>query len=194
MDWPSLASDRELRCARHPSTPTYLRCSNCGTPICPRCQVITPVGSKCPDCARVRLNRAHQFGVLDALVGTAISVVGGVVLGLLASVLAVFLPLLHTLLDIFLPLLVGLAIAQSIRWVIPRKRSVILALLLAVGVVVAWVSYSLGDFAVRDPLALLEPGLLPMLTRNLGIDLVLNPVMVIFVGLGIWIAVQRLDR
>lgn len=38
-------------CARH-GTETRLRCSQCETPICPRCSVATPVGQKCPDCAK----------------------------------------------------------------------------------------------------------------------------------------------
>lgn len=39
-------------CARHPDVATGLSCSDCGTPICPRCAVPAPVGHKCPDCAR----------------------------------------------------------------------------------------------------------------------------------------------
>jgi hypothetical protein len=39
-------------CANHPGVQTRLTCSNCGTPICPRCMVSTAVGQKCPDCAR----------------------------------------------------------------------------------------------------------------------------------------------
>jgi hypothetical protein len=38
-------------CARHHNIITYLRCGRCGTPICPKCLVHTPVGARCPDCA-----------------------------------------------------------------------------------------------------------------------------------------------
>lgn len=31
---------------------TRLRCSRCGKPICPRCMVGSPVGYRCPECAR----------------------------------------------------------------------------------------------------------------------------------------------
>lgn len=41
-----------VACPRHPDTETRLRCSACGTPICPRDAVQTPVGQKCPDCAK----------------------------------------------------------------------------------------------------------------------------------------------
>ncbi len=40
-------------CARHPHTETRLSCTQCGTPICPSCMVASPVGQKCPDCARL---------------------------------------------------------------------------------------------------------------------------------------------
>jgi hypothetical protein len=40
-------------CANHPNVQTYLRCSNCGKPICPDCGVQSAVGLKCKDCARV---------------------------------------------------------------------------------------------------------------------------------------------
>ena len=42
------------RCARHPAVETYLRCGRCDTPICPRCLVQTPVGTRCRNCARLR--------------------------------------------------------------------------------------------------------------------------------------------
>ena len=41
-----------LNCARHPNVETALTCNHCGTPICPRCAVLTPVGYKCRDCAK----------------------------------------------------------------------------------------------------------------------------------------------
>lgn len=45
--------DTSTTCARHPDTRTRLSCTACGAPICPRCSVATPVGQKCPDCARL---------------------------------------------------------------------------------------------------------------------------------------------
>ena len=31
-----------------------MSCSNCGRPICPDCMTPTPVGMRCPECARER--------------------------------------------------------------------------------------------------------------------------------------------
>ena len=39
-------------CYRHPGRETGVSCSNCGNPICPDCMTSTPVGMRCPECAR----------------------------------------------------------------------------------------------------------------------------------------------
>lgn len=194
MERRPLATDQELHCARHPSSVTYLRCASCNTPICPRCRVMTPVGAKCPDCAHVPLNPKFRFGVLDGLLTALICLIGGVVLGLLASVMLVFLGPLRDLLAIFFPTVAALALAEAIRKAMPVKRSVVVGVFLALGVLLAWIAMSLGDFAIHDPLGLANPVLFFQLVRNLGISSVLNPVEVLFIGLGIWIGIQRLGR
>jgi membrane associated rhomboid family serine protease len=39
-------------CYRHPNRETGVRCSSCERPICPDCMTSTPVGMRCPECAR----------------------------------------------------------------------------------------------------------------------------------------------
>jgi len=41
-------------CYRHPDRETGVSCSSCGRPICPDCMTATPVGMRCPECARER--------------------------------------------------------------------------------------------------------------------------------------------
>jgi membrane associated rhomboid family serine protease len=41
-------------CYRHPNRETGVACSSCGRPICPDCMTPTPVGMRCPECARDR--------------------------------------------------------------------------------------------------------------------------------------------
>ncbi|HEU4658207.1 MAG TPA: rhomboid family intramembrane serine protease [Capillimicrobium sp.] len=41
-------------CYRHPDRETGVSCSNCGNPICTDCMTPTPVGMRCPECARQR--------------------------------------------------------------------------------------------------------------------------------------------
>ena len=51
-------------CYRHPDRETNVSCSNCGRPICPDCMTATPVGMRCPECARERTQvRRHLAGL-----------------------------------------------------------------------------------------------------------------------------------
>jgi membrane associated rhomboid family serine protease len=50
-------------CYRHPGRETNVACSMCGRPICPDCMISTPVGMRCPECARDRTQvRQVTFG------------------------------------------------------------------------------------------------------------------------------------
>ncbi len=48
-------------CYRHPGRETNVACSNCGRPICPDCMTVSPVGMRCPECARER-TQARRIG------------------------------------------------------------------------------------------------------------------------------------
>ncbi len=39
-------------CSYHPGVETEVTCAECGRPICPKDMKATPVGYKCPECAR----------------------------------------------------------------------------------------------------------------------------------------------
>jgi hypothetical protein len=81
-----------LRCARHPNTETVLRCGRCETPICPRCLVPTPVGARCPTCARVK-----RFSTLLKPVEMARSIGFGVALAAVGTLILTFIPFLGLL-------------------------------------------------------------------------------------------------
>lgn len=49
-------------CYRHPNRETGVSCSNCGRPICPDCMTSTPVGMRCPECARQRTKVTQGVG------------------------------------------------------------------------------------------------------------------------------------
>jgi membrane associated rhomboid family serine protease len=53
-------------CYRHPNRETGVSCSNCGRPICPECMTSTPVGMRCPECARERTRVRTGAGALSA--------------------------------------------------------------------------------------------------------------------------------
>ncbi len=68
-------------CYRHASRETRVACSNCGRPICTDCMTTTPVGMRCPECARdrtpVRTMRSittQGFEVTKALVAVNVVV------------------------------------------------------------------------------------------------------------------------
>src|SRR5918911_1552464 len=50
----SAAGTATQTCYRHPNRATGVSCSSCGRPICPDCMTPTPVGMRCPECARER--------------------------------------------------------------------------------------------------------------------------------------------
>jgi membrane associated rhomboid family serine protease len=57
-------------CYRHPNRETGVSCSNCGKPICPDCMTATPVGMRCPDCARQRTPVRNMQNVYAAPTAT----------------------------------------------------------------------------------------------------------------------------
>ena len=68
-------------CYRHPKRETGVRCSNCERPICPDCMTSTPVGMRCPECARqstkVRTMRSVSSDPVLTYILIGINVVAG---------------------------------------------------------------------------------------------------------------------
>ena len=71
----------ETYCYGHPDTPTKLRCSRCGRPICGRCAIPASVGQHCPECvaeARRTAPRVRSATVAAAPAVTTILIVNAV--------------------------------------------------------------------------------------------------------------------
>jgi len=51
-------------CAKHNKAVTRLRCGRCENPICPKCTVYTPGGTRCRTCARHKI-AVRPLGVLN---------------------------------------------------------------------------------------------------------------------------------
>ena len=90
------ATDIELHmteCPRDSGVQTNLRCARCDEPICPRCMVYAPVGSKCPDCAsiggpqifKVTQGDLIRIGILGGAAAIGLGLVAAVVLTTLWS-------------------------------------------------------------------------------------------------------------
>ena len=68
-------------CARHPKTETNIRCGRCEKTICPECLVHSPVGMRCPDCARVNVVPTYDVPLPFLLRGIGAGVAAALVLG-----------------------------------------------------------------------------------------------------------------
>ena len=73
-------------CYRHPGRETGVSCSNCERPICPDCMTTTPVGMRCPECARQRTKVKTMGSVTEpsltyALIGVNVVIGLALILG-----------------------------------------------------------------------------------------------------------------
>jgi hypothetical protein len=107
--------DTTLFCYVHPNRETMLRCSRCERPICATCAVLTPTGYRCRECLRGQqkiFETAEWYDYpLAIVVAGLLSFLGSIA----AQALGFF--------TIFIAPIVGVLIAESVRWVIRRRRS-----------------------------------------------------------------------
>jgi hypothetical protein len=131
-----LASDETLRCARHPGTETVLRCGRCFTPICPKCLVSTPVGARCPTCARVK-----RFATVLKAPELARAIGFGVGVAALGTIVISFLPLPGGFFSLIVYALLGYGVGEAVASGANRKRAPELG---PIGVACVLVGYWLG--------------------------------------------------
>ena len=135
-----------MRCATHPEVETGLTCSRCGTPICPKCLVQTPVGARCRACSQLNRLPTFQAGIRNYLVAIVVGLASAVGIGFAWWYLGGLIPLP------FLPLLLavgdGYLIGQTVSLSVNRKRGAPFQVIAAVS---TFLSYGL--------VSLLAPGL-----------------------------------
>lgn len=107
--------DAPLFCYNHPQRETLLRCNRCSRPICIECAVKTPTGYRCKECVR-----SHQK-VFETTRWTdfPLAIVVSLVLSYFGSYVARYLGFF----TIFLAPIAGIIIAEAVRWVTRRRRS-----------------------------------------------------------------------
>ena len=163
-----------MRCATHPDIETNLRCGKCGKPICPKCLVQTPVGARCPDCAKLyklptfRVTKQYYLRAAGTALGMAI--VCGLAWGAIRGVM----PFIY--LNFLLASGVGYAIGKVVSLSVNRKRGTGLAVIAGIGVAISYLVSFLAPWGV--PLVLFN-------ILYLVIDL-------LALALGIYVAVTRL--
>ncbi len=125
-----------MRCATHPEVETNLRCGKCGKPICPKCMVQTPVGARCPDCAKLyklptyRVSAGYYLRAIGAALG--IAVIAGIVWGLINFIIPFF------FFNFLLAAGVGYAIGEVVSRSVNRKRGRGLAIVAGVAVAISY--------------------------------------------------------
>jgi hypothetical protein len=124
-----------LKCSRHPQVETNLSCSKCGTPICPKCLVQTPVGARCPDCAKLSRLPTYRVGAVNyfktAGVGLGMAIACGVAWAVIDWVIPFF------SFSLLLAPAAGYAISEVIGRSVNRKRGTGLAVIAGVAVVIS---------------------------------------------------------
>lgn len=161
-----------MKCATHPAVETNLRCGKCGKPICPKCLVQTPVGARCPDCARLGKLPTYRVSIPYYLraIGTGLGM--GIVCGLVWGAIGWVVPFFSF--NLLLAPGAGYAIGEVVSRSVNRKRGTGLAVVAGIAVVI---SYLISVF--------LFPGGLPVGLFNILYHLVA-------LALGVFVAVSRL--
>ncbi len=125
-----------MRCATHPEIETNLKCGKCDKPICPKCMVQTPVGARCPDCARLskvptyRVSTQHYLKAVGT--GLGMAVVCGIVWGIIELIIPFF------SFNLLLAPAAGYAIGEVIGLSANRKRGKGLATIAGIAVAISY--------------------------------------------------------
>jgi hypothetical protein len=125
-----------MKCSYHPDVETELKCSKCGKPICPKCLVQTPVGARCPDCAKLTRLPTFQLSAKHYLIASGTALGLAIVVGFVWGALRTFLPFIW--LDLLLAAGVGFVISELVGRAVNRKRGKWLALIGALAMVASY--------------------------------------------------------
>src|SRR5262245_27362887 len=113
-------------CYRHPTTETWLRCGRCDRPICTKCSVQGPVGSRCKECGRLKNDPLETFTPRQLLLAVLTSIVAGGVAGYIGGSIGYF--------GIFVSFFAGGLVAEAVTRVIGYKRGPVMLAILFGGI------------------------------------------------------------
>jgi hypothetical protein len=129
-----------MKCTYHPDVETNLRCGKCGTPICPKCMVQTPVGARCPDCAKSYKLPTYRVSTKYYLIAVGTALGMAIVCGIAWGVVRAFVSFafFNLLLNLILAAGAGYAIGEVVSLSVNRKRGTGLAAIGGVAVVISY--------------------------------------------------------
>ena len=165
-----------MKCAAHPEVETNLRCGKCGKLICPKCLVQTPVGARCPDCAKLHKLPTYRISTKYYLIAIGTGLGMAIVCGIAWGVIGWFTPVY---LNLLWALGVGYAIGEVVSLSVNRKHGTGLAVVAGMALVI---SYLISNIRLFHGMILFSFSFSPF---HLIIDLVA-------LALGIFVAVTRL--
>jgi hypothetical protein len=110
-------------CANHPQRETMLRCNRCDKLICTECAVLTPTGYRCKECVREQQKVYDSAVWYDYLLGFGIAFFLSLVASLIFAGIGMFTGFLGFILAIFGGPFAGVAIGESVRFIIKRRRA-----------------------------------------------------------------------
>jgi hypothetical protein len=119
-------SSDQLFCYRHPDRETWLRCGRCDQPICLKCTIQGPVGSRCRDCGRIANDPLTSFTPQQLLVGIAVASVAGAVAGFIGAYIGYF--------SIVIGYFAGRFVADAVTRAIGYKRGPVMLTILFGGI------------------------------------------------------------
>jgi len=117
-----------LFCYNHPNRETLLRCNRCERPICTECAVLTPTGYRCKECVRNQQKKFENVNLLDYPLAIIIAAVFSFIGSYIANLLGFF--------TLFIAPVIGVLIAETIRSVLRKRRSISLYRITTIAVIV----------------------------------------------------------
>ena len=165
-----------MKCATHPEVETNLRCGKCGKLICPKCLVQTPVGARCPDCAKLYKLPTYRISTKYYLIaigtGLGMAIACGAIWGLIESLVG------FLYLSLLLAPGIGYAIGEVVSLSVNRKRGTRLAVVAGIALVISYLisnirlfqgtisfSFSFSPFHLVLALVALALGIFVAVTR-----------------------------
>jgi hypothetical protein len=169
-----------MKCAYHPDVETNLRCGKCDKPICPKCMVQTPVGARCPDCAKLYKLPTYRVSTRYYLMATGVALGMAIVCGAAWGAIEWVVPFFY--ISLLLAPGAGYAIGEVVSRSVNRKRGTGLAV---VGGIAVAISYVVSLWLVSLLSGTSFSQVLPLATFHIIYHL-------IALALGIFVAVTRL--
>ncbi|HUQ44940.1 MAG TPA: hypothetical protein VM451_11115, partial [Candidatus Limnocylindria bacterium] len=118
----------QMFCYRHPATETWLRCGRCDRPICNKCAIQGPVGSRCRECGKIANDPLTTFTPRQLLLGTGVALLGGAAGGFISAYIGYF--------SIIVGYFAGRFVADAVTRTIGFKRGPVMLAILFTGIIV----------------------------------------------------------